>query len=200
MIVRAGKPTDREYSPCSVALASSPNVANLKRIVCNVLETVLLRMLVCKDEKAERESGECPYPEHKNKEAFKFVCNDCGEVLAHVYMRLARSCRDPALRSCIIAFVDGKYLSQTDNLLERLRGTIEWLDIERERPFFRILYYEYPILQVNSGYLCRCINRKIREMFNFYPPEEDVCTIASVMRNSESLIINHNNIFSCRAS
>jgi hypothetical protein len=66
MIIEAAKQSYKESTPRTVPLASSSNVANLKRIVCNVRERVLLRVLVCKDEKVAGETDICSYPEHKN--------------------------------------------------------------------------------------------------------------------------------------
>jgi hypothetical protein len=49
MIIRTAAPRDKSI-PAKIILLPSPNVANLKWITCNILEPVLLRMLVCKDE------------------------------------------------------------------------------------------------------------------------------------------------------
>jgi hypothetical protein len=51
IIIRAVNPKDEDFGPCTVKLSASSGVANLERIICNVLEPVLLRVLVCKEEK-----------------------------------------------------------------------------------------------------------------------------------------------------
>jgi hypothetical protein len=200
MIVRAGKPTDKEFSPSAVPLISSSNVANLKRIVCNVHESVLLRLLVCKDERVVGETDVCPYQAHKNDEATRLVCNDCENVLAQIYIRLEQSHGNRTLRSCIVSFVEGQYLIRTDDLLQRLQSSVIWLGIERERPLFYIFYYGQPMVQLIANNSCKTINDRIKRAFGFYTQEEDVCVVAPVGRYSESLIINHKNIFSCKAS
>jgi hypothetical protein len=200
-ILRAGIPADREHSPSVISLVSSPNVANLKRIVCNVLEPVLLRALVCKDEKAAAgETDICPYPEHRNNNATNLTCNDCKNVLAQIYIRLDQAHCNCTLRSCIIAFVEGQYLSKTDDLLERLRCSVDWLNVKIERPYFYIFYYGQPMFLCNANNSCKSINQKIKKIFNFYSQDEDVCIVAPVGRKSESLIINHEKRFSCKAS
>jgi hypothetical protein len=200
MIVRSGKPDGEEFSPSAVPLVSSPHVANLKRIICNVYEPVLLRVLVCKDENIAGGADTCLYPDHKNDEAIKLACNDCDNLLAQVYIRLDRPNGNRTLRSCVIAFVEGKYLSRTDDLLNRLHYSIAWLDIERERPHFYIFYYGQPMFQLNANNSRQLINNRIKEMFHIYSQEEDVCIVAPVGRYAESLIISHRNIFSCKAS
>lgn len=200
MIVRAGKPTNEEFSPSSVSLLSSPNVANLKRIVFYASEPILLRLLVCKDERVAGKIDTCPYPEHKKNDATNLACRDCKNVLAQIYIRLNRINLNRTLRSCVIVFVEGQYLSRTDDLLERLQCSVKWLNIELEQPYFYIFYYGQPMLLSNTNNSCKNINHKIKELFNFYSRDEDVCIVASVGRESESLIINHKNIFSCKAS
>jgi hypothetical protein len=173
----------------------SPNVANLKRIVCNAHEPVLLRVLVCKDEKAAGVSGICPYPDHKNSGAVRLSCDDCKNVLAQIYLRLEQPDRSRALRSCIIAFVEGTYLSKTDDLVARLQHSVEWLDIKRERPLFYIFCYGEPLVKNTANNAFGRIDDRIREIFDFYPEGEDTCVLSQVRRDSEALIINPLSLF-----
>jgi hypothetical protein len=197
MILRAAMPSGGEFSSSTVPLVPSHNVANLRRIVCNALEPVVLRMLVCKDERVVEEIDACSYPDHRNNEATKLACNDCKNELAQIYIRLERV-NDS--RSCVIAFVEGQYLSQIDDLLARLQYSVLWLDIKRERPYFYIFYYGQPMAQLATNNSSKHINDRIKEIFDFYPKEEETCIVAPVGRHSESLIINHRKKFSCKAS
>jgi hypothetical protein len=185
MIVRSGKPADEKFSPSAVPLVSSANVANLKRIVCNVQDHVLLRVLACKGERAVGKADVCPYPDHKNNGATRLACVDCNNVLAQIYIRLEHSHDNQSLRSCIIAFGEGQYLSKTDDLLQRMQYSIAWLDIEHERPHFFIFYYGQPMAQLIAKNSQKFINDRIKKLYNFYSPEEDVCIVPrlSAIRN-----------------
>jgi hypothetical protein len=198
MIVRSTVPNDREFNPNTIELLPSKNVANLEKIVCNVLEPVLLRLLVCKDEKSGETSDDCPYPEHKNREAVKLACNNSEAKLAQIYIRHDRI--NAQSRSCVIVFVEGQYLSKTDELLERLQNSVSWLDIANERPYFYIFHYDQPAFQLTANNSCKRINAKMKKLFTGYSQDEDICIAVSVQRGSKSLIVNHTTKFSLRAS
>jgi hypothetical protein len=113
-------------------------MANLEKIECNVLDAVLLRLLVCKDEKSAELPGICSYPKHKNEGAVKLACN-FKDKLVQMYIKLDRM--SVKSRSCVITFVEGQYLSRTDELLEILQNSVLWLDIKNENPYFYIFYW-----------------------------------------------------------
>jgi hypothetical protein len=135
-----------------------------------------------------------------NNNATRLACKDCENVLAQIYIKLDRPNCNHTLRSCVIAFVEGQYLSKTDDLLKRLQCSVNWLDIKLERPYFYVFYYGQPLLLSSADNSCRHINPGMKKIFDFYSQEENVCTVAPVERHSESLIIDHKNVFSCRAS
>jgi hypothetical protein len=191
-------PKNREFNPNTIELLPSKNVANLEKIVCNVLESVLLRLLVCKDEKSGKTPEDCPYPEHKNCEADKLVCNNSEAKLAQIYIRHDKV--NAQSRSCVIVFVEAQYLSKTEELLERLQNSISWLDIENERPYFYIFHYGPPACQLTANNSCKRINAKMKELFTGYSQDEDICIAVSVQRGSKSLIVNHRTKFSLIAS
>jgi hypothetical protein len=197
-IVRSASPKGREFSPSIVNLLPSSNVANLEKIECNVLEPVLLRLLVCKEENPAGSSDDCPYPGHKNFAAVKFVCSDSNDKLAQMYIRHEKP--NTKSRSCVILFVEGQYLNKTDEILERMKKTVEWLDIERERPYFYILHYGDPQFLVTANNSRRRIDEGIKNLFNGYSQDEDVCSAIPVPRKSKSLIVNHTKKFIFRAS
>jgi hypothetical protein len=196
-IVRAAVPTAGNI-PSKISLLPSPNVANLKWIVCNVLEPVLLRMLVCKDENSAGIFDNCPYPEHKNNAADKWTCVDSVGKLAQIYLRHNNT--DQKSRSCIITFVEGQYLGKTDELLELLQNTIDWLNVKQEKPYFYIFYYGQPVNQLTANNSRHAINSKIKEIFSGYSQDEDACIIAPIRRDSECLIMKHTKRFSFSAA
>jgi hypothetical protein len=195
MIVRAAIPKDG-VSPCIVELLPSPNTANLARIECNVLEAVLLRLLLCKDENPARAPDDCPYPEHRNSEAVKLACDLSETKLAQMYIKKM----DGKSRSCLIVFIEGQYLSKIDELLERMQNSVAWLNIAGERPYFYIFHYGQPVFQLAANDSCKRISKRIKELFAGYSQDEDVCIMVSVRRDSKSLIINHFKNFSLKAS
>jgi hypothetical protein len=187
MIVRSARPKDKEFSPSIINLLSSKNVANLERIECNVLEPILLRLLACKDEKLLETSDDCPYPDHKNSGAVKLVCNTSEDKLAHIYIRNEKTGAES--RSYVIIFVEGNYLSETDELMERLQNSVSWLDIAHERPYFYIFYYGQPQYNLTATDSCNRISERMRKLFPGYSKNENICIPASVMKRSKSLIV-----------
>jgi hypothetical protein len=198
IILRAAAPKDEDFSPSIAGLLDSPNTANLKRIVCNVLEPVLLRLLVCKDEKSAGTPDTRPYPEHKKLRAVKSACDETRVKLAQMYIRHDKI--KPKARSCLIVFIKGCYLSETDELLEMLQNSVTWLDVAQEKPYFYIFCYGLPMFQNAFGDLCKKIDRRLKEVFPGYSQEENVCIPAQVSRDSEVLFINSSGTrFSLRA-
>jgi hypothetical protein len=163
-----------------------------------VLEPVLLRLLVCKDENITKTPDDCPYPEHKNREATKWICNSSENKLAQIYIRHEKIAAKA--RSCLIIFVEGRYLGRTDELLETLLCTVSLLNIEQEKPYFYIFYYGQPVIQLTAANTCKLINNKIKEKIKIYSFDEDICIALPIRRTSESLIINHSKKFSCSAA
>jgi hypothetical protein len=197
MIVRAASPKEG-VSPCIIELLPSPNTANLARIECNVLEAVLLRLLLCKDENPTGIPDDCLYPEHRNSEARKMACGSPEAKLAQIYIRHEKI--NVKSRSCLIVFVEGQYLHKIDDLLERMRNSVTWLNIADERPYFYIFHYGQPVFQLTANDSRKRISKKIKELFNGYSQDEDVCIMAPVQRNARSLIVNHFKKFSLKAS
>jgi hypothetical protein len=191
IILRAAIPNDENFSPSTVKLLDSPHTANLKRIVCNVLEPVLLRLLVCKDEKlAQTPDTSCPYPEHQNREAAKLVCNNSEIKLAQIYLRHDKM--NPKARSCLIIFVKGCYTDKTDDILERFRNSVTLLGIAQEKPYFYIFCYDRSMCDNTVFYSCKKIGKELKEAFSGYSEEEDICIPASVSHGSEVLFIRIN--------
>jgi hypothetical protein len=196
-IIRTAAPRDGGI-PSKIPLLPSPRVANLKWITCNVLEPVLLRLLACKDENGGGMSDNCPYPEHKNISADTWTCSDSNGNLAQIYIR--HDSINQKSRSCVIAFVEGQCLHKTGELLELLQNTITWLGIKHERPYFYIFYYGHPMNLLTANNSRHAINKKIKEIFDIYSPDEDVCITVPVRSDSECLIINHTKKFSFSAA
>jgi hypothetical protein len=194
-IIRASSTTADGATPNKICLLPSSNTANIQRIICNVHEPVLLRLLVCK---VERKTDDCPYPEHRNREAVKEACRDSEKKLAQIYLRHEKF--DKIARSCVVVFVEGRYLRQTDELLEIFRNTVEWLNIADERPFFHVLRYGQPQDNLTTKNVGKTLNRKLRELFEGYSKDEDNCIMVSVEKGAEPLILNHARKFSLRAS
>jgi hypothetical protein len=190
IIIRTAGPRDEDFSPSVITLSASSNVANLKNIVCNVLEPVLLRLLVCKEEKSVEKPDDCPYPDHKNHDAVRLACGETMTKLAQIYIRHDKI--NPKARSCLIVFIKGSYLSKTDEVMERLQNSVKWLNIAEEKPYFYIFCYGPPecLLAVTDS--CKKIDSKLKEVFPSYSKEESICIPAQVPRHSEALFIKGN--------
>jgi hypothetical protein len=163
-----------------------------------VLDPVLLRLLACKEENPGRIPDTCPYPEHRRDTVKQQLCCCFDGKLAHLYVR--QDTMDSKSRSCVLVFVEGQYLSRTSELVERLRNSIIWLDVEREQPYFYIFYYGQPMAQLTANSSRRFIDLEIKRAFSDYSQNEDICIVAPVGRYSEALTINHAKRFSFKAS
>ena len=126
-IVRAASKTTDGDNPSIILLLDSPYTANLERIVCNVHEPVLLRLLVCKEENSTKKPDDCPYPDQKNRNASKRACSDSKEKLAQIYIRHEKW--NVTARSCVLVFVEGKYLNDINELIKIFQNTVSWLNI-----------------------------------------------------------------------
>lgn len=198
IIIRPSSRIHCGFNPNTIALISSSNVANLKNIVYNAHLPLLLRLLVCRKENNVNNSGNCPYPEHKNTESDKKSCTDSIDELAHLYIRHEQI--DKKARSCVLAFIEGKYLNNTDVLLQLFKNTVHWLQIVREKPYYYILHYGQPVFGVNSSHAINNLDKEIKKVFKEYAKDEDVCLGIPVSRRAESLQINHTNKFSFSAA
>ena len=196
IIVRASQPTADGSNPSVIKLLDSLNTANIERIVSYVGEPLLLRLLVCKEEKKRQRANNCPYPEHENNDATKKACANPENKLAHIYVRDEKT--DKISRSCVVAFIEGLYLSKTDELLEIFKNTVEWLSIAQESPYFYIVRYGNPVVQTTINDSRTYLNKKIKEKFDGYLKNEDTCFIISInaskhKRKQESIAINRKN-------
>jgi hypothetical protein len=195
MIARASSHVKDGFNPNVIPLIPSPNMGNLQRIISNVHLPILLRLLLCKGAETVHNPDDCPYPEHKNSRADKKICRDSSDAkLAQVYVRHEQI--DKKARSCVLVFVQRYCLSSTDALFHILKNTVDWLQIAREKPCFYIFHYGQPESSLITNDAVKKLNKKIKETFTGYPREEDVCMGVSVIRNSESLQINHTGKFS----
>jgi len=171
-----------------VSLLPSINTANLERIVFNIHNPVLLRLLACKEEKNTQHPTGCLYPEHKNSKAVKIACNLPGK-LAHVYIRHEQI--NNTARSCIIVFIETMYLFDRDGLLDLFKNTVDWLDIANEKPYFYVLRYGEPKNVLNTNYACKVLNIELRRNYSGYSNDEDVCTIVPIEKHSQTLRIDY---------
>ena len=197
-IVRAASITTNGDNPSIIQLLDSPYTANLERIVCNVHEPVLLRLLVCKEENSSKKPDDCSYPDQKNMNANKRACSDSKDKLAHVYVRHEKW--NAKARSCVLVFVEGKYLSNTNELFKIFQNTVNWLNIAQEMPYFYVFRYGQPQVFLTTIDAGKKLNQKMRETFNGYPKGEDICIMHSVEYGAEPLIINCAQKFFFRAS
>jgi hypothetical protein len=182
------KPTDPP-----IPLLQSLNTANLKKIVFNIHNPVLLRLLVCKKEKNTQHSTNCLYPDHKNSNAVNIACNSQDE-LAHIYIRNEQT--DDAVQSCLISFIEATDLFTTNGLLELFKNTLKWLNITDEKPcFYAIMRYGKPQASVHTNYAHKILNREMKKMYNDHPKGEDICIIVPAEKHSEFLRIDYANKF-----
>jgi len=174
-----------------VSLIPSLNTANLERIVFNIHNPILLRLLVCKEEKHTLNSISCPplYDINKNSNAINISCN-FPERLAHIYIRHEQI--NNIARSCVIIFIEAIYLFKREGLLNLFQNTVNWLNIAHERPYFFVLRFGKHNL--NTNFTNRVLNVRLREIYSGYSKDEDICTIISVEKNAELLRIDHTGI------
>jgi hypothetical protein len=174
-------------SDTPVSLLPSNNTANFKRIVLNIHNPVLLRLLLCKEEKIN--SIDCPFPEHKNPEAVNIACNSQDE-LAHIYIRHEEI--DSIARSCIIFFINSIYLFTHDGLLKLFKNTVNWLNIAEEKPYFYvILRYNENKAITNTDFNRRVLNIELRKIYKNYSNDEDICVFFPADKYTELLRIEH---------
>ena len=173
-------------------------MANLERIICNVHEPILLRLLVCKEERNTDEPDSCLYPDHVNEKATKKACRDSNKKLAQIYIR--HETINPVARSCVLVFIEGKYLSNTNVLIEIFQNTVNWLNIAKEKPYFYVFRYGVPQFDVTTNTASKNLNKKMKEILGGYSRGEDICFMLPVERDAKPLTINCTRIFSFRAS
>jgi len=172
-----------------VPLLPSLNTANLNRIVFNIHNSVLLRLLVCKEEKEANPQIDCPYPDHKNSDAVNLACNHPNR-LAHVYLRHEQI--DNKARSCIIVFIEATYLFAPAGLLEVFKNTVNWLNIAHERPYFYVIpYYGKQQAAVHTAFNSKILNMELRKIFKGYSNDEDICIVIPADKRAEILNIDH---------
>jgi hypothetical protein len=182
----------------SIPLIVSPVTANLKRVICNVQEPVLLRLLACVAEKHKNPAGVCLYPEHRNRDAHQAACNTTENKLAQIYTKPAE--RNTRSRSYFITFIEGQYLSKTDAVLETLHNSVKFLGVQNETPYFYIFYYGQRPVLLTANTSRKLIDNKLKDTFGGYLPDEDACIIAPVGRTAQVLFINPAKRFSFKIS
>lgn len=175
-----------------VSLLPSPNTANLDKIVFNIHDPFLLRLLLCKEEKISQHSTNCLYPNHKNPNAVNIACNFQGK-LAHIYVR--REQTNNTTRSCVIVFIETMYLFDKNGLLNLFNNTVSWLNIAHERPYFYVVRYGEPKNSLNTNYNSKVINIALKKTYSGYSNDEDICMIIPVEKHSQSLRIDYTKNF-----
>jgi len=171
-----------------VSLLPSLNTANLDKIVLNIHDSFLLRLLLCKEEKNAQHITNCPYPKHKNSNAVNIACNSPIK-LAHVYLRHEQI--NNTTRSCVIVFIETMYLFDRDGLLNLYKNTVNWLNIANEKPYLYILRYGIPRSSLNTNTTCKVLNIEIKKIYRDYSNDEDICKIIPVEKHSKSLRIDY---------
>jgi hypothetical protein len=177
-------PTDRP-----VSLLPSYNTANLKRIVFNIHNPVLLRVLLCKEEKNTQHSTECLYPDHRNSDAINLACN-VQDKLAHIYVR--HEDINNTVRSCVIVFIEAMYLYDKDGLLNLYKNTVRFLEIANEKPYLYVLRDGASLIN-NTTF--KALNIEIRNYYGDHSNDEDICKIIPVEIHSELLRIDYTDTF-----
>lgn len=174
--------------PEIIPLLPSSNTAKLQRIIFDVRDHVLLRLLVCKEEITKNETSGCPYPEHTNNAATIKACGYSNKRLAHVYVRHEQTNED--VRSCVIVFIEGMRLCRTNELMDMLKNTVDWLEIAKEKPFFYIVRYGQAAINNTIDETRTTLTKKIKEIYKGYPDDDDTCIVLSVLHDSQSLMID----------
>jgi hypothetical protein len=168
-------------------LRQSLNTANLNKIIFNIHDPVLLRLLLCKEDK----NSDCPYPDHNNSVAVHIACN-FPDILAHIYIRHEQI--DSIARSCVVVFTEATYLFSSDGLLNIFQNTVNWLNIAHERPYFYVIpRYGKPLASVHTDYAKVILNRELKRIYNGYSKDEVICTIIPADKQAEILRIDYTN-------
>lgn len=164
------------------------NIASLNNIVFNVNDTILLRLLACKDAKGQ--NGLCSYSDHINPNANKNACQISDIELAQIYFR--HTIINNKAGSCIVIFIDGYNLLQTDMIFSIYQNTVNWLNIANEKPFLVVVYHGDPKFYNDISEARRMLDQKLKPMSNYKNP----CDITYASEEAESLIITHTKLFS----
>ena len=186
-IIRTSSIVADGANPNVIELLYSSNTAYLERITCYILEPVLLRLLICRDAVNSDTLNNCSYPDHRKMEATRKAC-ESDKKLAQIYIRHEKI--NPKARSCIIIFIEGKYLHETDEIIQIFQNTVNWLNIANEKPFLHVLRYGEPQISLTTKNIGIDLNKKIRKIFAGYSDAEDICIMVSVRRGTKPLIIN----------
>jgi len=200
-IIRASD-QQQDDNPAVVPLLPYENTANLKGIICNSHEPVLLRLLVCKELKEKDNQNKCPfanppYESHLNIEAAKQLCNEpIDKTFTQIYFRHEKT--DKKARSCIVAFIEGDTLHRTDVLLEMFKNTVEWLQIAEEKPFYHVVFYGDPLFGNEHIKAEKELDEKMRETYSQYSKDEDICFMIFANKKSEVLRLYYTTIFSVK--
>ena len=198
IIIRASDQESKEKAS-TAPLFPSNNTINLKNIICNSHEPVLLRLLSCKEEIIN--TKQCPFSEptysvHKNILATKKTCETEND-LAQIYFRHEKI--NLKARSGIIIFIEGNKLHHIDMLISRFINTIEWLNISNENPYLFLIIHGDPIAEVAFVKNQRFLEERIKKKYSGYSEDEDICFLTRTVKNAEVLLLNYTTKFSIRA-
>jgi hypothetical protein len=130
----------------NLMLKLSSKTANLRWIRYDVLEPILFRLLLCRENKIDSRS--CPYPDYDNHMAVKKICQ-LEEKLAHIYFRYEQPKKvDTNTPSCIVIFVRSN-IQHTDEIAQRLKNTVTLLSIN-EKIVFHVINFSFEKITVHS--------------------------------------------------
>jgi len=200
-IVRASD-QQQDDKPAVVSLLPYENTANLRDIVCNSHEPILIRLLVCKELKEKNNQDKCPFTDtpytgHINIEATKKLCNEPRDKkFTQIYFRHEKM--DKKARSCVVVFIEGIFLHRTDVLIEQFKNTVEWLQIAEEKPFYHVVYYGDPLFPDDYTSAEKELDEKMREKYSQYSKDEEICFIIYANKEAEILRLHYTTIFSVK--
>jgi len=183
-----------------VPLPPYNKTANLKRIICNSHEPVLLRLLVCKELKEENNQNKCPfvvppYTDHKNTESNKQLCNETKDrTFTQIYFRHEKV--DIKTHSYVVTFIEGDTLKKTNVLLERFKNTVEWLQIAEEKPIYYVVLYGDPQFKKDYITVGNELDEEMRKLYSQYSKDEEICFIISANKKAEVLRLYYSTMFS----
>jgi hypothetical protein len=188
--LRAAKPPAKpdpndEFAASPVPLTA--NSANLKNLACNSGVTVPVRLLAIEESMPCAEVCGYNSPHYNGKE-----CIFSHDQFAHLY--LGTEISNASIQHYIIAFVENTKIGEHQKLIDILCRTVNWLNIQNERPYFYIYYYgKEPAFGDSFDDARINLTRMLRSCLGNYEEDDKFCRTSGVMTGARNFTISGSN-------
>jgi hypothetical protein len=198
--LRAAKPQANQ-EPDDVFVTSplglTSNSAGLQNLSCHSGVAVPVRLLAI-EESVDCDVGVCEYnsPHYNGKD-----CIFSHNQFAHLY--IGTEIDDASVKHYIIAFVESTKIDKIDNykeLVEILCRTVNWLNIEKESPYFYIYYHgKQPVFDAGLNNARNYITRGLKLHLGNYEGKA-FCQTRRVRTDVTNFTIYDSNPYQCTMS